>query len=271
MNSFRKYSLAFLLSFSLHISLIWTLSSTRVSYDQNPQARQLILLNILNESPPLNQDRIETAAKNTDLDNQSGTSKTSKSDETEALPDLDSIQNMESTSSPSSKKSDQWDAEQISEDSRKLVDESLNEQNLKTETFPAWLELSVAPEDPTMRLRELGAGTPESTVEEDITSSSQTKFEYANDAFTSARFVDLKQPPYPLKEKMKGHAGTVLFHIHITSKGEIHEVKTIQTSGYPELDKISEQAIWEAQLIPARRSGVPIASIKSLKFTYILD
>ena len=105
----------------------------------------------------------------------------------------------------------------------------------------------------------------------DLENHSPKELEADDDDFISARFIDLKRPPYPLQEKMKGHSGSVLFEIHISSSGEIHEVKMLQSSGYALLDKISRRAIWQAQLVPASQSGVPVASIKSLRFTYTLD
>ncbi len=92
-----------------------------------------------------------------------------------------------------------------------------------------------------------------------------------SDSFEPARFKNLKQPNYPYSERLRGHHGSVDFEVHINKLGEILDVHTKRSSGSNLLDRISKQAILKSQVQPAKKNGVPVASIKTLRFTYKLN
>ena len=91
------------------------------------------------------------------------------------------------------------------------------------------------------------------------------------DSFEPARFINLNQPDYPYSERLRGHHGSVDFEVHISRRGKILNIQTKKSSGSNLLDRISKQAILKSQAQPARKNGGPVASIKTLRFTYKLD
>tara|TARA_B100000674_G_C37956094_1_gene969643 strand:+ start:121 stop:948 length:828 start_codon:yes stop_codon:yes gene_type:complete len=91
------------------------------------------------------------------------------------------------------------------------------------------------------------------------------------ESFEPARFINLRQPDYPYSERLRRHEGSVDFEVHISKQGKILDIHTKRSSGSNLLDRISKQAVLKSQVQPARKNGGPVASIKTLRFTYKLD
>ena len=91
------------------------------------------------------------------------------------------------------------------------------------------------------------------------------------ESFEPARFINLRQPDYPYSERLRRHEGSVDFEVHISKRGKILDIQTKKSSGSNLLDRISKQAILKSQVQSARKNGDPVASIKTLRFTYKLD
>ena len=91
------------------------------------------------------------------------------------------------------------------------------------------------------------------------------------DSFKPARFINLRQPDYPYSERLRRHEGSVDFEIHISKQGKITDIHIKRSSGSNLLDRVSKKAILKSQVQPAKKNGDPVASIKTLRFTYKLD
>jgi|GEM_PF-1995550 TonB family protein len=86
--------------------------------------------------------------------------------------------------------------------------------------------------------------------------------------FVPARFLNLSQPAYPFSEKKRNHEGSVLLEVSIDSSGVTQEVRILESSGYTKLDQVSISAIEAARISPALENGVPVASLKTIRFRY---
>ena len=155
--------------------------------------------------------------------------------------------------------------------------EAAKDQEIKRESTPD-LGRPVNQVSEPVKTRQLASGiradrsTVESTsLQKKENPTSQKPTHQNGSGFEPARFLNLTQPAYPHREKNKGHEGSVLLQIHISARGKIEEIEIAQSSGHPRLDSISQKAVRRAKLIPAKKNGKPISSIKSLRFTYRLD
>lgn len=69
-----------------------------------------------------------------------------------------------------------------------------------------------------------------------------------------------KPPEYPRRAIRRNQQGTVIVRAHVTSLGQIEEIKLYESCGFPLLDKSALLAVNNWQFEPARRNGFAIDS-----------
>jgi protein TonB len=77
-------------------------------------------------------------------------------------------------------------------------------------------------------------------------------------------------PVYPRTSRRRGEAGTVTLSIEVLANGKTGEIKILNSSGYPRLDKAACTAAKKTTFVPAKQSGRNIDSTIELPFTFNL-
>ena len=85
-----------------------------------------------------------------------------------------------------------------------------------------------------------------------------------------ARPVKTIRPDYPKGARQRGEEGDVVLEIDISSRGTVKSVKTVRSSGYPELDAAAEKAVRSAPFVPAKSGGGTVPSTARLTVTFKL-
>lgn len=85
-----------------------------------------------------------------------------------------------------------------------------------------------------------------------------------------ARPVKTIRPDYPKGARQRGEEGDVVLEMDISSRGVVESVRTVRSSGYPELDASAEKAVRRAPFVPAKSDGGTVPSTARLTVTFRL-
>ncbi len=80
-----------------------------------------------------------------------------------------------------------------------------------------------------------------------------------------------KPPSYPRLARERGHEGTAILRIQITSKGLVNGVQLLETSGFKMLDKAAIKSVKEWKFQPATRFGMVVKSVLEIQFVFKLN
>ncbi|MDR3435632.1 energy transducer TonB [Telmatospirillum sp.] len=78
-------------------------------------------------------------------------------------------------------------------------------------------------------------------------------------------------PTYPLSARRKGHEGTVVLRLAVTSDGAAADVQVIKSSGHPILDDAATETLKTWHLRPARQHGMPVAASIDVPIRFVLE
>ena len=70
-----------------------------------------------------------------------------------------------------------------------------------------------------------------------------------------------RPPAYPWLARMQGWEGTVVLQARVEPDGRASQVRILESSGYPALDHVAQQALSQWKFLPAQRGGRPVGSI----------
>jgi len=79
------------------------------------------------------------------------------------------------------------------------------------------------------------------------------------------------KPRYPREALQRNIEGTVLLQVHVNDRGTAERVEIEKTSGSPLLDKAAEVAVRHWEFIPARRAGIPVASVSRIPIRFQIN
>ena len=86
-----------------------------------------------------------------------------------------------------------------------------------------------------------------------------------------ARLIKSDRPLYPQVARKEGWEGTVVLRITIGTGGDVENVTTQTSSGYPALDESAAQSVKTWQFDPAKDGDVPIATSVDLPVRFDLE
>lgn len=66
-------------------------------------------------------------------------------------------------------------------------------------------------------------------------------------------------PPYPPAARSRRYQGTVMLEVLVNQGGKAEEIRVLESSGYPLLDRAAVSGVQSWLFEPGRRNGVPIA------------
>jgi len=72
------------------------------------------------------------------------------------------------------------------------------------------------------------------------------------------RYNDNVKPVYPWRSRLQGEQGTVLLSARVSERGQVSDVRVVQSSGSEALDEAARTAVKRWTFHPARRDGRPI-------------
>ena len=85
-----------------------------------------------------------------------------------------------------------------------------------------------------------------------------------------ARLVKAIRPDYPKGARQRGEEGDVVLEMAISSRGAVESVRTVRSSGYPELDAAAGKAVLRASFVPAKCNGGTVPSTARLTVNFKL-
>ncbi|MEA3222514.1 MAG: energy transducer TonB [Thermodesulfobacteriota bacterium] len=88
---------------------------------------------------------------------------------------------------------------------------------------------------------------------------------------TPAVIADLPMPRYPVYSRRHGEQGSVMLSVEVLKDGTHGRIGVISSSGNLRLDRAAMRALDKAKFIPAKKSGVAVASQKEVTFTFKLE
>lgn len=86
-----------------------------------------------------------------------------------------------------------------------------------------------------------------------------------------ARAFNNRQPRYPNLSRRLGEQGTVVLELVIEPDGTVSDLRVLESSGYPRLDKAALEAVQTWRYHPATRGGKPIRMRYVQEITFRLD
>lgn len=78
------------------------------------------------------------------------------------------------------------------------------------------------------------------------------------------------KPIYPILSRKRKEEGSVTVRLIIDKEGQVKEYKVEKSSGFTLLDQAAVRAASKARFLPAKESGNPVPSIKTLTFVFKL-
>ena len=81
--------------------------------------------------------------------------------------------------------------------------------------------------------------------------------------------LDARDRRYPEASRRHGEAGTVELLLTIGEDGELQAVQTLGSSGYERLDRAAVENLRHARIRPATLDGVPVASTRKIRITFV--
>ena len=85
------------------------------------------------------------------------------------------------------------------------------------------------------------------------------------------RLIKSERPPYPQVARTQGWEGIVVLRIIVGTGGDVENVKTQTSSGFPALDESAAQSVKTWQFAPAKDGEFPIATKVDLPVRFSLD
>ena len=87
----------------------------------------------------------------------------------------------------------------------------------------------------------------------------------------TVRLIKSERPPYPQVARTQGWEGIVVLRIVVGAGGDVENVKTQTSSGYPALDESATQSIKAWRFDPAKDGEFPIAAAVDVPIRFSLD
>ena len=87
----------------------------------------------------------------------------------------------------------------------------------------------------------------------------------------TVRLIKSERPPYPQVARTQGWEGIVVLRIVVGAGGDVENVKTQTSSGYPALDESAAQSIKTWRFDPAKDGEFPIAAAVDVPIRFSLD
>ena len=93
----------------------------------------------------------------------------------------------------------------------------------------------------------------------------------AKDIRKPVRLIRSERPPYPQVARKQGWEGIVVLRIVVGTGGDVENVTTQTSSGFPALDESAAQSVKTWQFAPAKDGEFPIATKVDLPVRFSLD
>lgn len=94
-------------------------------------------------------------------------------------------------------------------------------------------------------------------------------------AIESVRAVPLyrenRQPQYPVLARKRGQEGKVILQVLVEASGRVGDLKIVQTSGYPSLDKAALDAVRHWKFSPGKQTGIPVPMWVAVPIVFSLN
>ena len=87
----------------------------------------------------------------------------------------------------------------------------------------------------------------------------------------TVRLIKSERPQYPQAARREGWEGTVVLRITVGTGGDVENVKTQTSSGFPALDESAAQSVKRWRFDPARDGEFRIATVVDLPIRFDLD
>lgn len=84
------------------------------------------------------------------------------------------------------------------------------------------------------------------------------------------RYRSNPHPPYPHQARVRGHEGLVVLTVDVREDGRVSGIKLKRSSGFTSLDQSALATVRSWIFDPARRQGMPIASVVDIPIRFSL-
>lgn len=87
----------------------------------------------------------------------------------------------------------------------------------------------------------------------------------------TVRLIKAERPRYPQTARREGWEGTVVLRITVGARGDVEDVKTQTTSGFPALDESATQSVKRWRFDPAKDGEFPVSAVVDLPVRFDLE